>query len=60
MVEEFQIRVKPEVAASDGNIIRFISEDKGIDAKTICQMRVLRRSVDARQRNIFVNLRVKA
>ena len=60
MVEEFQIRVKPEVAASDGNIIRFISEDKGIDAKTICQMRVLRRSVDARQRNIFVNLKVRA
>ena len=60
MVEEFQIRVRPEVAASEENIARFISEEKGFDAKTICQVRVLRRSIDARQRTIFVNLKVRA
>ena len=60
MIEEFQIRVRPEVAASEENIARFISEEKGFDAKTICQVRVLRRSIDARQRTIFVNLKVRA
>lgn len=60
MVEEFQIRVRPEVAASEENIAHFISEEKGFDAKTICQVRVLRRSIDARQRTIFVNLKIRA
>jgi len=60
MIEEFQMRVRPEVAASEENIARFISEEKGVDAKTICQVRVLRRSIDARQRTIFVNLKVRA
>ena len=60
MIEEFQIRVRPEVAASEENIARFISEEKRVDAKTICQVRVLRRSIDARQRTIFVNLKVRA
>ena len=44
MIEEFQMRVRPEVAASEENIARFISEEKGFDAKTICQVRVLRGS----------------
>ena len=60
MVEEFQIRVRPEVAASEKNIVSFISEEKGIDAESVCLVRVLRRSIDARQRNIFVNLKVRA
>ena len=59
MIEEFQIRVRPEVAASDTNIISYIAAEKGIDAHSVCQVRVLRRSIDARQRTIFVNLKVR-
>ena len=58
MIEEFQIRVRPEVAASDTNIISYIAAEKGIDAHSVCQVRVLRRSIDARQRTIFINLKV--
>ncbi len=60
MVNEYQIRVLPQVACSEQNIISFLAHDKGIDARTIQRVRVLRRSVDARQRTIFVNLQVRA
>ena len=59
MIEEFQIRVRPEVAASETNIIGYIAEEKGINAHSVCQVRVLRRSIDARQRTIFINLKVR-
>lgn len=59
MVSEYQIRVIPQVASSEHNIIRFIAEDKGLDARTITHTRVLRRSIDARQRQIYVNLTVR-
>lgn len=59
MIEEYQLRVQPKVAAREENIIRYISDEKGIAAADINHVRVLRRSIDARQRNIFVNLRVR-
>ena len=59
MIQEYQIRVLPEQAANEQNIKLFISKDKGIDARTIKAIRVLKRSIDARQRTIFVNLKVR-
>ena len=59
MIQEYQIRVLPEQAANEQNIKSFISRDKGIDARTIKAIRVLKRSIDARQRTIFVNLKVR-
>ena len=59
MIQEYQIRVLPEQAANEQNIKSFISKDKGIDARTIQAIRVLKRSIDARQRTIFVNLKVR-
>lgn len=60
MVSEYQIRVIPQVASSEQHIIRFIAEDNGLDARTITHARVLKRSIDARQRQIYVNLTVRA
>lgn len=60
MIEEYQIRVLPEVAYSEQNIISWIAKDKGFDARTINHVRVLRRSIDARQRTVYVNLKVRA
>ena len=37
----------------------FISKDKGIDARTIKAIRVLKRSIASRQRTIYVNLKVR-
>ena len=59
MIQEYQIRVLPEQAANEQNIKLFISKDKGLDARTIKAIRVLKRSIDARQRTIFVNLKVR-
>ena len=49
----------PEQASNEQNIKSFISKDKGLDARTIKAIRVLKRSIDARQRTIFVNLKVR-
>ena len=59
MIQEYQIRVLPEQAANEQNIKLFINKDKGIDARTIKAIRVLKRSIDARQRTIYVNLKVR-
>ena len=59
MIQEYQIRVLPEQAANEQNIKLFISKDKGIDARTIKAIRELKRSIDARQRTIYVNLKVR-
>lgn len=60
MIEEYQIRILPEQAASEEGIKRYLSKEKGIDARTFNQVRVLKRSIDARQRTIYVNLKVRA
>ena len=60
MREEYQIRILPEQAASEEGIKRYLSKEKGIDVRTLNQVRVLKRSIDARQRTIYVNLKVRA
>lgn len=60
MIEEYQIRILPEQAASEEGIKRYLTKEKGLDVRTLNQVRVLKRSIDARQRTIFVNLKVRA
>ena len=59
MTHEFQIRVLPEQAASEDAIAHYISQEKGIRPGSITHVRVLRRSIDARQRTVYVNLSVR-
>jgi uncharacterized FAD-dependent dehydrogenase len=59
MIQEYQIRILPEQAASEESISRFLITDKGINSKDITHVRVLKRSIDARQRTIYVNLKVR-
>lgn len=60
MIQEYQIRILPEQAASEEGIKRYLAKEKGLDVRTLNQVRVLKRSIDARQRIIFVNLKVRA
>lgn len=60
MVNEYQIRVLPEVAANERGIKEYLSKEKGLSYKNINAVRVLRRSIDARQRTIYINLTVRA
>lgn len=59
MIQEYQIRVLPREAANEQGIKQFLSREKGIDLRRITAARVLKRSIDARQRTIYVNLTVR-
>ncbi len=58
-LNEYQIRVTPDVAAQEDRLKAWIAEDQGIDVRTIFGTRILKRSIDARQRQIYVNLKVR-
>ena len=60
MIKEYQIRVSPEVAAQEDRLKAYLADEDGLDARTINGVRILKRSIDARQRQIFVNLKVRA
>jgi len=59
MIQEYQIRILPQQAASEQSIKEYISKEKGFDIRTITHIRVLKRSIDARQRMIYVNLKIR-
>lgn len=59
MIEEYQVRILPQQAASEEAIADYLAKEKGLDARTINHVRVLKRSIDARQRTIFVNLSLR-
>lgn len=59
MIQEYQIRVQPQIAASESGIKEFLETDKGLDARSVNHVKVLKRSIDARQRTIYVNLKVR-
>ncbi|MBR4364737.1 MAG: FAD-binding protein [Prevotella sp.] len=59
MTQEYQIRVSPQVASQEEHIKRYIADEYGFDVRTVTGVRILKRSIDARQRTIFVNLKVR-
>ena len=59
MTQEYQLRLLPEQAASEQAIADYLSLEKGLERGSISHIRVLKRSIDARQRTIFVNLNVR-
>jgi len=57
MVKELTLRILPQQAYNEQSILAYLRQEMGIDAQAV---RVLKRSIDARQRTIFVNLTVRA
>ena len=57
MVNELSLRVLPQQAYNEQSILAYLRQEKGINANAV---RVVKRSIDARQRTIFVNLTVRA
>ena len=49
----------PHQAVNEQALKRFVADEKGWDIRTINAVRVLRRSIDARQRTIFINLSLR-
>lgn len=59
MQKDIDLRITPEQASDIEKVRKIFSSQSGIPLKDINSIRILRRSIDARQRNIFVNLRVR-
>ncbi|MBQ8453760.1 MAG: FAD-binding protein [Bacteroidaceae bacterium] len=57
MVHELNLRILPRWAYNEQSILAYLRQEKGINAQAV---RVVKRSIDARQRTIFVNLMVRA
>ena len=60
MIQEYQLRILPEIAANEQRLKEYLAEEKGLRLCDITATRILKRSIDARQRTIFVNLKVRA
>ena len=59
MINEYQIRVTPEVAAQEDRLKNYLGDEYGLNPSDIKGVRILKRSIDARQRQIYVNLKVR-
>ena len=56
MTRELSLRILPQEAYNEQSIMAYLQQKEGIKAQAI---RVLKRSIDARQRTIYVNLTVR-
>ena len=59
MIHDLQLRLAPEVAYNDLRLMAEVSTRLGIDANSITAVVPVKRSIDARQRRVMVNLAVK-
>lgn len=59
MIEDLTIQVSPETAADVDLLKKEIAKKMGNKAEAINSLRILRRSVDARQRKVKINLTVR-
>ena len=59
MIRELQLRVLPEEAVNEQSLRRVVCRELGEQPEAITAVRVLKQSIDARQRIIYVNVRVR-
>ena len=59
MTEDFQLRTDPRTAAGLQRVLYAVAAEHDIEPERIKSLRVVRRSIDARQRNVMVNLVVR-
>lgn len=59
MTQEYQLRILPQDAHNEQSIKRYVAREYGMDERTITHVRTLKRSIDARQRTVYVNLTVR-
>lgn len=59
MIKDIQLRVPPQVAYNEKNLTTYVGRELSVDSRTIQAVRVCRRSIDARQRQVLVNLTLK-
>lgn len=60
MIKELQLRVDPRTAGSDESISQKVASELKLRKGSLKGVRIIKRSIDARQRNVMVNLKVRA
>ncbi len=56
MIKEIQLRVLPEEAVNEQSLCRVVCRETGESPEAIHAIRILKRSIDARQRMVYVNV----
>ncbi|MDR1582868.1 MAG: FAD-binding protein [Prevotellaceae bacterium] len=59
MIKELQLRILPEQAANEQTLKQVAALETGEKPADIKAVRVLKRSIDARQRTIYINLKIR-
>lgn len=59
MIREYTLRVLPHQSANEATIKDYIAKEEGFNLSEISHVRILKRSIDARQRTIYVNLKIR-
>lgn len=59
MLKQVQLNLSPEAAADDAKVRKIAATLAGTDPSEISDLRIIKRSVDARKKNIRVNLTVE-
>ena len=59
MLKELQIRVSPRTAADTGRLTAYVADQLGVGERQISGIRVVKRSIDARQRQVVINLKIR-
>ena len=59
MIKELQLRVAPEIAYQELRLLGTVSTELHVDANAIKKVQIIKRSIDARQRNVMINLTIK-
>lgn len=60
MIQQLTLRVTPEIAYTRLRLLAEVSTSLGIDVNRIRDLKIVKRSIDARQRKVMVNLTVNA
>ncbi|NLB03127.1 MAG: FAD-binding protein, partial [Bacteroidales bacterium] len=59
MIREYQLRVLPREAAQEDSLKQTLSREAGIDISRITALQIIKQSIDARQRQIYIQLKVR-
>ncbi len=59
MQHEFQIQVSPKIAQDAEQLKLFVAKNKCLNNNDITHVEILKRSIDARQKNVKINLKIK-
>ena len=59
MTEDFQLRTDPRTAADTHRVMHALAAQQDIEPNRMKALRIIKRSIDARQRNVMVNLTVR-